>query len=208
MSGRFRLTQTTPQDFGCFSSLYPRWHPGSISGSMKSRRSTSARETTTGHKRGEEEAKVRSPKVPVKRAVSAGGVVFRPANGDWEVVLVGVGAGRWTIPKGLIEPDETEEQAALREVREESGLAAEIVAKLGEIDYWFHWKPESVRYHKFVHFYLMRHTGGSTGDHDAEVEDVRWFPLKEAEKRVAYDTEAQMLAKAREVLAAGVNDKE
>jgi len=143
-----------------------------------------------------------SRKPPVKRATSAGGVVFRRSDAAIEVVLTRSEAGKWALPKGLVEKGESEESAALREVREESGLTAEILDKLGEINYWFYWKPEKVRYHKFVHFYLMRYTGGSTEDHDAEVEEVRWFPLEEAERTVAYPTEAQMLEKARERLAA------
>lgn len=144
----------------------------------------------------------------MRDAVSAGGVVFRAEGGRWLIVLVRVAGGRWTIPKGLLESGETERRAALREVREETGLETEIVAKLGEIDYWFYWRPERVRYHKFVHFFLMRHMGGSTADHDAEVDEVCWFALAEALRAVTYRTERDMLQKAQTMLAGmGSSDK-
>ncbi len=142
-----------------------------------------------------------SGRIPVKRAVSSGGVVFRPGTSGPEIALVRVGHGRWALPKGGLEDHETPEQAAVREVREESGLEAEIVDDLGEIDYWFYWKADNVRYHKFVHFYLMRYLAGSTADHDREVEESCWFPAEEAEQKVAYPTEAKVLALATELLA-------
>ncbi len=79
-------------------------------------------------------------------------------------------------------------------------MAAEIVDDLGKIDYWFYWKPEKVRYHKFVHFYLMRYSQGSVEDHDHEVEEARWFPLEEAERTVSYPTEAKILELAHKRL--------
>jgi len=118
------------------------------------------------------------------------------------VALVRVGPGRWTLPKGLVENGEGHEEAALREVREESGLDASVITELDTVDYWFYWAPEKTRYHKFVRFYLMRYSSGSVNDHDAEVEEARWFPLEEAERTVSYPTEAKILRLARERLAA------
>ena len=107
--------------------------------------------------------------VPTLDQVSAGGVVYRGSGANMEVVIVRIVPElRWQLPKGLIDDGETTEQAALREVREESGMTAEIVAPIETIEYWFtaDWDDVRRRIHKFVHFYLMRHTGGDGSDHD------------------------------------------
>src|SRR5689334_20899545 len=101
--------------------------------------------------------------VPTLDQVSAGGVVYRGGRTDAEVVIVRVvPEKRWQLPKGLIDEGETFEEAALREVREESGMTAEIVAPLETIEYWFtaDWDNSRRRIHKFVHFFLMRHRDG------------------------------------------------
>lgn len=104
----------------------------------------------------------------------------------------------WGLAKGGIEPDETVEDAAVREVREETGIDADIERSLGETRYFYVW--EDVRVRKTVHFFLMRATGGDLGDHDDEMEDVRWFPLERAMKRAAYKGEREVLARAAEHL--------
>ena len=90
--------------------------------------------------------------------------------------------------------------AAAREVREETGLDGEVEGQLDKIDYWFIWKEDdgrSVRHHKLVHFFLMRHTGGDTSLHDHEVDEARWFPISEAIKKVAFANERKVVEKAR-----------
>lgn len=104
----------------------------------------------------------------------------------------------WGLAKGGIEPGETREEAALREVREETGLDAAIEADLGDTRYIYVW--EDVRIRKRVHFFLMRHTGGDVEDRDDEMEEVRWFPLERARKRAAYRGERDVLARAAELL--------
>jgi 8-oxo-dGTP pyrophosphatase MutT (NUDIX family) len=137
--------------------------------------------------------------------VSAGGVVYRPgaAQGEVEVALAARRTRRgelaWGLAKGAIEPGESEEQAALREVLEETGLEAEIEADLGEIRYFYVW--ERVRVRKRVRFFLMLATGGDVSRHDAEMEDVRWFPLQRAIKRAAYRGERDVIRRAAERLA-------
>jgi 8-oxo-dGTP pyrophosphatase MutT (NUDIX family) len=144
-------------------------------------------------------------KWPVRRAESYGGVVCRPGSGELEVALIRTKNLRekdvWSLPKGGREEGEDEESAALREVREETGLEAEIVAPLENITYWFIWPPEQVRYRKTVHLYLMRATGGDVADHDDEVEEVCWFPASQAIRRLTYKTDRNVLQSAAELAA-------
>ena len=134
--------------------------------------------------------------------VSAGGVVYRRAGDVIEVALAARRTRRgelaWGLPKGEIEPDETADQAAVREVREETGLEAEIEASLGDIRYFYVW--EGVRIRKAVRFFLMRATGGEVSLHDHEMEDVRWFPLSGALRRAAYRGEREVLERASDRL--------
>ena len=142
--------------------------------------------------------------VLTKTQVSAGGVVFRRRGGSVEVALISVGErGRWQLPKGLVGRGETPEETALREVREETGLSAEFVAPLEKIEYWYfsNERGARVRYHKFVHFYLMRYTSGSTDDHDSEVNEARWFDLRDAQTALAFKGERQVLERAEEVIS-------
>ena len=129
--------------------------------------------------------------------LSAGGVVCRrsPA-GQVEVVLVATQEGqRWGLPKGLVEDGESLEEAALREVREEAGVEADVVERLRPIEYWYWWDEggEKVRYHKKVYYFLMAYRGGDVARHDFEVDDARWFALDEAIRRASYRTERDVL---------------
>jgi 8-oxo-dGTP pyrophosphatase MutT (NUDIX family) len=137
-----------------------------------------------------------------KREISAGGVVYRRDGDQIEIVLASRRTRRgqlaWGLAKGGIEDDESMEDAAVREVREETGLLAEIEASLGETRYFYVW--EDVRIRKTVHFFLMRHTGGDVDDRDDEMEEIRWFPLERALKRAAYRGERDVLARAAELL--------
>ena len=137
-----------------------------------------------------------------RREVSAGGVVTRRRRGRPQVALAARRTRRgelvWGLPKGEIEPGESPEAAALREVREETGLEARILEPLGEIRYFYVW--DGVRIRKAVHFFLMRATGGDIALHDQEMEDVRWFPLEEALRKAAYKGEREVLQRAAEHL--------
>jgi ADP-ribose pyrophosphatase YjhB (NUDIX family) len=127
---------------------------------------------------------------------SAGGVVVR---GDECVVIVPVkrsqdGKRVLALPKGHPDGDETPEQAATREVREETGVVGELVEPLGEVAYFYQRKGR--RIHKRVRFFLFRYVSGSTDDHDQEIEEARWMPLAEAAEKLTYAGEREMAARA------------
>lgn len=144
----------------------------------------------------------RRPALPTKETVSAGGVVFRAGPEGPEIALVvRDGPGIWALPKGAPHEGETIEQAAVREVSEETGLQVELVADLGEIDYWFVSRGEAVRYHKRVRHFLFRAIGGSTAEHDHEYDRVEWVPIGVAPEQMTYENEAAIVRRAEEVLA-------
>ncbi|HVS01818.1 MAG TPA: NUDIX hydrolase [Thermoanaerobaculia bacterium] len=124
---------------------------------------------------------------------SAGGLVVR---GE-EVLLIAPRRGRWQLPKGRIEPGEQAAEAAVREVREETGVAGRVVATLPSIEY-FYLAPGGIRIAKLVDYYLMDYEDGSASDHDPrEVEEARWFPWERALSALTYDNEREVVAVAR-----------
>jgi mutator protein MutT len=99
----------------------------------------------------------------------------------------------WSLPKGHIEEGETPEQAALREVQEETGIESAIEKSLGVIDFWF--MAGGKRIHKTVHHYLFRESGGLLAAQESEVDEVAWFPLAEIVERLAYPDEKKLIAR-------------
>ena len=129
--------------------------------------------------------------------------MYRHADdGSLEILLASRRTRRgdlaWGLAKGGLEEGETNEDAAIREVREETGIVAEIEGSLGETKYFYVW--EDVRIRKTVHFFLMRAIGGDTDDRDDEMEEIRWFPMERALKRAAYRGEREVLGRAAELL--------
>lgn len=145
------------------------------------------------------------------REFSAGGLVYRRLRG---IVMVCLGARKrpddgtlvWSMPKGHVETGESMEEAAVREVREETGLVAAIEEKLGDVTYWYVRREDDggpVRVLKRVRFFLMRHRGGRFADRDRELDAVRWFSIDAAEAAVPYASERDLLRTVRERFAAG-----
>jgi 8-oxo-dGTP pyrophosphatase MutT (NUDIX family) len=145
-------------------------------------------------------------KVRMRREFSAGGVVVRNLRGRAVLAAIrpaGKPEGTWALPKGLIGPGERAEVTALREVREETGVEATPVEKLGAVRYVYTWDGERV--FKVVSFFLFRYRAGRLGDippeHVHEGAETRWLPLEEAPDLLAYKGEREMAAKALERLS-------
>lgn len=143
---------------------------------------------------------------PVVRQVSAGGVVYRRAAGGAEVAMVRVGPKRrWQLPKGIVDEGEKPEETAVREVREEAGVHARIEAPLDTIEYWYVGNERDgrrVRFHKFVHLFLLEYTSGDVADHDHEVDEARWVPLQEAPAMLAFESERKAMTQASALIDA------
>jgi 8-oxo-dGTP pyrophosphatase MutT (NUDIX family) len=127
---------------------------------------------------------------------SAGGVVVR---GDEMIVIVPVkraADGRRVVglPKGHLDGDETAEQAARREVAEETGVDAELVAELGDVIY--HYERHRRPILKVVRFFLFAYRSGDVADHDHEIEEARWVPLEQAADELTYPGERDVVRRA------------
>jgi 8-oxo-dGTP diphosphatase len=131
-----------------------------------------------------------------RREFSAGGVVVR---GEDVVVIVPVkaaadGSRVLGLPKGHLDAGETPEQAAVREVREETGVTGELLCDLGEVAYSYERKGRTVD--KRVAFYLFEYRAGDVANHDHEIREARWMPLREAAVALTYEGEREIVRRA------------
>jgi 8-oxo-dGTP pyrophosphatase MutT (NUDIX family) len=136
--------------------------------------------------------------VESKKAVrverSAGGAVVELRDeGPFLVMIATRNRTRWGLPKGAAMEKETREQAAAREVLEETGLRADVIEPLETIEYFF--RAGDVLIHKYVDFFLMAFRGGDLKPQLEEVDDAAWFPLAEALERSSFASEKRMLEK-------------
>lgn len=136
---------------------------------------------------------------------SAGGVVFNDAQ---EIAVIvptrraADGSKVLALPKGHPDGGESPAEAALREVREEAGVEAEVVDSLGQVRYWY--QRGGRRVAKVVEFFLLRYVSGDVADHDHEVEQAHWMPAKEAAKTLTYAGERDMVREALSRLDRGL----
>jgi ADP-ribose pyrophosphatase YjhB (NUDIX family) len=134
---------------------------------------------------------------------SAGGFVLDRRGAGAKAALIARQDRRgrlvWSLPKGHVEPGETTEDAAVREVLEETGIHGTILASLGTIDFWF--MAEDRRIHKTVHHYLLEAHDDVLSDADAEVVEVAWVPLDEVAARLRYADERRLVDRVHDVLA-------
>ncbi len=141
---------------------------------------------------------------PLRRVdeTSAGGLVVDRTGPVPLGALIGKQDRRgrllWSLPKGHLEAGETAEDAAVREVAEETGITGEIIGVLGTIDFWF--VADRRRIHKTVHHYLMRAVSGTLSDEDVEVTEVAWVPMNELIARLAYPDERELIGTATRLL--------
>ena len=132
----------------------------------------------------------------MKREFSAGGIVF---NDKGQVLVTQHSQNKhWSFPKGLIDHGQTTEEAALREVREEGGIKAEIISKVGYSKYVYTFKKEKI--FKVVTYFLMKYLSGDIANHDWEVEESGWYEPEEALKQLTFSQDRELLKKALEML--------
>ncbi|MCI0398276.1 MAG: NUDIX hydrolase [Chloroflexi bacterium] len=143
-------------------------------------------------------------KIETRLQVSAGGVAFRRGPAGLEVALVRVPPNsRWQLPKGLVDEEEAPEATAVREVQEEAGVETELLAAIETIEYWYigHNRGRRVRFHKFVHFFLLAYRAGDVANHDHEVEEARWVEISQAIELLAFKSEKKVVEKAQDMIA-------
>lgn len=139
---------------------------------------------TSGRRRGDR---------PLVETTSAGGAVFRP-NGK-VLLLRKADERRWCLPKGGVEEGETPEEAALREIQEETGLSGDVVGHLKDVRYEYYWVPDDVNYDKTVKYYLVERVGGSP-KLERGFDRYRWCTEKEALRLLHYENDKRVVRAA------------
>jgi 8-oxo-dGTP pyrophosphatase MutT (NUDIX family) len=142
-------------------------------------------------------------KIATMDQVSAGGVAFRWKDARPQIAIVSVKPKlRWQLPKGIVDPGESPQVTAVREVKEEAGVETDLIKLVETIEYWYRSVKNGrpVRYHKYVHFYLLEYRSGDVAKHDHEVEEARWVSFDEALEMLDFKSEREVVEKAREMI--------
>jgi len=150
-----------------------------------------------------EQPKPQGGKLSTVQQVSAGGVAFRLQGATVEVAIVSVGAKlRWQLPKGIVDVGESPEITAVREVREEAGIQTALIQPIDVVEYWYigDFQGQRVRFHKFVHFFLLAYQTGDVQDHDHEVHEARWVSIEQASELLAFKGEKQVVQQAQAMI--------
>ncbi len=129
---------------------------------------------------------------------SAGGIVYKKSPSLQILVCQHSQHHGWVFPKGLINKKEKKEETAVREVKEETGIEAEIKKALTPSTYWYVWEGEKVK--KTVYFFIMKFVGGDTKDHDFEMEKVEWIDYNDVSKRLTFDSDKKVWEEAKKLI--------
>jgi 8-oxo-dGTP pyrophosphatase MutT (NUDIX family) len=152
-----------------------------------------------------------SQRKKTKVEISAGGIVYKKQDGRVFILMIFPAVRQdavkttkfkpvWTFPKGWVgdHGDEKLIETAVREVKEEGGIDATVVKKLGQVKYFFQWEGQNV--FKIVYWFLMEYQGGDPADHDEEVAESVWVPLEEVAAKLTYPTDKQTFKKALDII--------
>lgn len=135
----------------------------------------------------------------MKFETSAGGVVFKKENGQIFILLTQHSAYHgWSFPKGLVDEGEDRKTTALREVNEEGGVQAKIVAELSPSEYFYKLEDETIK--KRVYYYLMEYVSGDPAEHDWEMEAADWIPLEKVEETLSFSSDKKVFQEAKKIL--------
>lgn len=134
----------------------------------------------------------------MRELISAGGVVFNDNGGELKLLMILDRFGHWTFPKGKVEEGENAEEAALREIREETGIGGTVVGLLGDTAYAYAHDEETI--HKRVLYYLVKANGSKIIPAEAEIAGAEWVSPEEADKRCGYENNRELVKRAMDAL--------
>ena len=143
-------------------------------------------------------------RIIMKIQISAGGIVYKKENNGTQILVSQHSMHHgWVFPKGLIGDreeikDQTEEETALREVKEETGAIGEIENKLTPVTYFFYMDGEKIQ--KTVHYFVMKFIGGDITKHDHEMEHVEWIDYNNVSEKLTYDSDKKVWEEAKNLI--------
>lgn len=143
---------------------------------------------------------IKKPAVMIYK-LSAGGVMYRHSPDGIEVTLIAHKNGSvWAFPKGTVKKGETIEHAALREVKEETGMNGKAIRFIGNTGYWFNVTADNTKCRKTVRYFLLEYVSGDPLEYSDEVSDVKWFSISEATETLTFRSDIEILKMAVELI--------